>query len=276
MSPEGKESSVAADMQRHLWAADRMWEGLVGPSDTAWQAGVVALADAQLAPEAMADDRTLPKEVFALAEQAHEIGAKGGDEKDPAKRAELYGRYLGTCAACHAEIGVEPPPSPPYFQLEPCASLEAESKQRETDVQILDDSERQALLDALDDEYRAWATYDQVVRDFGPERPFINIRDAEARHIQALRTLFQCYALEVPDNTWPGRVPRFASIRAACEAGIAAEVANAALYERLVRSTSRQDILVVFDNLRRASQEHHLPAFRRCATRGAGRGARRG
>jgi mono/diheme cytochrome c family protein len=108
-SPEAEESSVAADMQRHRWAADRMWEGLVGPSDTAWQAGVVALADARLTPEAMADDRTLPKEVFELAEQAHQVGAKGGGEKDPAKRAELYGRYLGTCAACHAEVGVKPP-----------------------------------------------------------------------------------------------------------------------------------------------------------------------
>jgi len=143
-------------------------------------------------------------------------------------------------------------------------------------MSVLDTTEQQALRDALDDEYRAWATYDQVVHDFGPERPFINIREAEARHIEALRALFQRYALEIPENPWPGRVPRFASIREACEAGIEAEVANAALYERLARSTSRRDILAVFDNLHRASQERHLPAFRRCATRGVGRGAGRG
>jgi mono/diheme cytochrome c family protein len=106
MSPAGEESSVVADMRRHLWAADRMWEGLVGPSDTAWQAGVAALADAPLRPEAMADDKTLPKEVFDLAAAAHEIGAKGGAEKDPAERAKLYGRYLGTCSGCHTELGV--------------------------------------------------------------------------------------------------------------------------------------------------------------------------
>jgi hypothetical protein len=108
-SPEGQESSVVADMKRHLWAADRMWEGLIGPSDTAWQAGVAALADAPLAPEAMADDKTPPKKVFDLAAQAHEIGAKGGTETDRGKRGELYGRYLGTCAACHTELGVKPP-----------------------------------------------------------------------------------------------------------------------------------------------------------------------
>lgn len=138
----------------------------------------------------------------------------------------------------------------------------------------LNDAERQALLDALDDEYRAWATYDGVIRDFGPERPFINIRDAEARHIEALATLFERYGLEMPENSWPGRAPRFASIREACEAGVEGEIANVALYERLMASTSRQDILAVFDNLRRASQENHLPAFRRCATRGSGRGGR--
>jgi cytochrome c553 len=108
LSPAGEESSVVADMRRHLWAADRMWEGLIGPSDTAWQAGAAALADAPLHPEAMAHDKTLPKEDFDLAAQAHEIGAKGGTEKDAAKRAELYGRYLGTCAPCHTELGVNP------------------------------------------------------------------------------------------------------------------------------------------------------------------------
>lgn len=38
-------------------------------------------------------------------------------------------------------------------------------------MSILEDMEQQALRDALDDEYRAWATYDQVIRDFGTERP---------------------------------------------------------------------------------------------------------
>lgn len=135
----------------------------------------------------------------------------------------------------------------------------------------LSDAEERALRDALEDEYRAWATYDQVVRDFGAERPFSNIRDAEARHIEALRALFQRYGLEMPENTWPGRAPRFASTREACEAGVEAEVENAALYERLMRSTTREDMLAVFGNLQRASQERHLPAFRRCANRGPGR-----
>jgi hypothetical protein len=140
---------------------------------------------------------------------------------------------------------------------------------------VLNDAERQALRDALDDEYRAWATYDQVIRDFGPDRPFINVREAEAKHIEALRTLFARYGLQAPANSWPGRVPHFANAREACQAGAGAEVENAALYDRLMRSTSRQDMLEVFGNLQRASQQQHLPAFRRCATGGSGRGAAR-
>ena len=143
----------------------------------------------------------------------------------------------------------------------------------------LTDTEIRALTDALDDEYKAWATYDQVIADFGEVMPFMNIREAEARHIQALSALFRAYGLPVPENTWPGKVPRFGSVREACEAGVAAEVANAALYERLLAATRRPDILTVFHRLQEASQQRHLQAFQRCAERGgggSGRGRRRG
>jgi hypothetical protein len=45
----------------------------------------------------------------------------------------------------------------------------------------------EALLgDALDDEYKAEATYAAVITRFGPVRPFINIVEAERRHAGAL------------------------------------------------------------------------------------------
>ncbi|HKJ07674.1 MAG TPA: DUF2202 domain-containing protein, partial [Gammaproteobacteria bacterium] len=72
----------------------------------------------------------------------------------------------------------------------------------------LTETEIRVLHEALDDEYRAWATYDQVISDFGEVPPFSNIRGAEARHIQALCTLFARYGLAVPENTWPGKVAR--------------------------------------------------------------------
>lgn len=135
--------------------------------------------------------------------------------------------------------------------------------------------EIQALNEALDDEYQAWATYDQVIADFGDMPPFSNIRDAEARHIDALRTLFLHYGLPVPKNLWPGRVTRYESLQAACEASVVAEIRNGEMYERLFGMTGRADILIVLHNLQRASQERHLPAFERCARRGNATGGER-
>ena len=82
----------------------------------------------------------------------------------------------------------------------------------------LTESEVLALRDALDDEHRAWAIYDQVIRDFGAVQPFANIRDAESRHIGALSALYARYGLPLPANPWPGNVPRYANLREACEA----------------------------------------------------------
>lgn len=137
----------------------------------------------------------------------------------------------------------------------------------------LDDREVQGLLEALDDEYRAHATYQQVLADFGADvRPFVNIVEAEARHIDALLSVFDRYGIERPENPWPGNVTRYASVAEACRAGVDAEIANAELYDRLLTSTDRPDVLAVYRNLQRASQENHLPAFRRGAERGSGRG----
>ena len=136
----------------------------------------------------------------------------------------------------------------------------------------LEGAEIRALYEALDDEYRAWTTYDQVIADFGEVRPFSNIREAEARHIEALRALFDRYGLPLPANPWHGKVTRHANLRDACAAGVAAEIENGTLYERLLASTQRPDILAVFRNLQEASQERHLPAFQRCVERGAGAG----
>ena len=132
----------------------------------------------------------------------------------------------------------------------------------------LDASEQQALAEALDDEYKSHETYAQVIRDFGEVRPFINIVDAEARHIEALLALFDRYGTVPPENRWAGKAPRFKSVHAACMAGVQGEIENVALYDRLFLSTQHTDILNVFQSLRSASQDRHLSAFQRCAQRG--------
>lgn len=132
----------------------------------------------------------------------------------------------------------------------------------------LNATEFQALHDALDDEYHAAAVYSQVLSDFGAVRPFLNIHDSELRHIEALLRLFERYRLPIPANPWTtDQVPRFASVKEACEAGVQAEIENVALYGRILNSTSRADLLQVFRGLQAASQERHLPAFKRAAAR---------
>jgi hypothetical protein len=121
------------------------------------------------------------------------------------------------------------------------------------------------LLAVLDDEYRAHATYSQILEDFGDVGPFVNIREAEGRHIEALLGLLHDFEVPVPPNDWPARVSRYPSVQEACAAGVAAEIDNAALYDRVLAHTSRIELTTVYENLQRASRENHLPAFQRCA-----------
>jgi len=128
------------------------------------------------------------------------------------------------------------------------------------------------LFLALNDEYLAWATYDQINQDFSNPRPFINIQEAEARHALRLKDVFKTYNLPLPENRWKGNVPKFQSVAEACKAGVAAEIANRDLYKRLFETTKREDILIVYRALQRASEENHLPAFERCGQGKGGKG----
>jgi len=129
----------------------------------------------------------------------------------------------------------------------------------------LSGAEEQALLMALDDEYKAWALYDQAIDDLGSVQPFDSIQRSEQSHIAALVRLFERYGLVVPANQWAGTFAAFDSLEEACAAGVQAEVDNAALYEKLSGMVDNADILRVFDRLQWASETRHLPAFESCA-----------
>lgn len=133
------------------------------------------------------------------------------------------------------------------------------------DVQALSQNESEALLTALDDEYKAWSIYEQVIDDLGAVRPFTSIQRAEERHIAALVRLLQQFGVEVPVNEWEGNVPSFDSVSAACAASAQAEIDNAALYDELFKMVDNPRIVRVFEALQRASERKHLPAFEQCA-----------
>lgn len=126
----------------------------------------------------------------------------------------------------------------------------------------------EALLgDALDDEYKAEATYAAVIARFGNVRPFINIVEAERRHAQAL--IRQCERLGFAPrvNRWAGKVAAPATLREACAEAIAAEVDNIALYDRLLPDVADPQVRGLLGRLQEASRDRHLPAFRRCLAR---------
>lgn len=134
----------------------------------------------------------------------------------------------------------------------------------------------QILLDALDDERKAEATYGAVIEKFGPVRPFVRIIEAERRHAAALERQMLRLGITMPTNTWSGKGVAPASLAKACEEAITAEIENIALYDRLLPSVADQQVLRVLTNLQAASRDRHLPAFRRWLERDTGSAGRSG
>ena len=120
-----------------------------------------------------------------------------------------------------------------------------------------------ALNEALQDEYQALAIYRKVIEKFGPVRPFVNIVEAEARHAQALFRQFERLGITPPRNEWDDKVEVPASLSEACRQAVAAEIENAAMYDRLLGRVEDPAVRNVLLNLQDASQNRHLPAFQR-------------
>lgn len=122
-----------------------------------------------------------------------------------------------------------------------------------------------AVDSAIQDEYHAEQIYLRVLADHGNVLPFFNVVVAEQRHSAALAGILERRGLAVPPSDWTlDNVPRFATVPEACAAAAAAEVANIAIYDRLLVGELPTDVRNVFTNNRRASLERHLPAFTAC------------
>jgi hypothetical protein len=90
------DGTTVARMARHQWAADRLWEGLVGLSDEAWRSGADLIATAP--PPAL----TPPRRRGAAALRSAARRARAATT--PAGRARAYGALLVTCTGCHAAV----------------------------------------------------------------------------------------------------------------------------------------------------------------------------
>lgn len=91
-----------AEMARHVWAADRMWVGLLGGSDAAWQEGARGFQGGWLdTQEVLAEpgDRVRIRE---MTRHIYQLAAQAETAVHAEERAEIYGEFLVTCADCHA------------------------------------------------------------------------------------------------------------------------------------------------------------------------------
>jgi hypothetical protein len=129
----------------------------------------------------------------------------------------------------------------------------------------LSEAVQEALDEAIQDEYKALAVYETVIAKFGMVRPFSMIKGAEEQHIASLKAIYDKYGLDAPTNKMSDFTAP-ATLQEACQIGVDAEIANAALYEdHLLPVVSEyEDIILVFENLMNASQQKHLPSFDRC------------
>ncbi len=133
-------------------------------------------------------------------------------------------------------------------------------------AKVLSPEAKQALIETLagpDGEFAAHALYSAILEKHGQVQPYAFIREAESRHIQALKRQFEKYGLPIPEDKFAGKVTAPATMLEAAKKGVASEEKNIAMYDRHLASVKAYpDLTRVFTNLQRASREGHLPAFK--------------
>jgi len=105
-TPPAPGSGAKPHMDRHHWAAARLWEGLMGPSEEAWRKGAEIFTDAPLQPQAIAGAKSVAPEINELAQRAHALGQQAHVAKDAAARTKSVGDVYATCMSCHTKLGV--------------------------------------------------------------------------------------------------------------------------------------------------------------------------
>lgn len=128
----------------------------------------------------------------------------------------------------------------------------------------LSDAEQDALQKAILEEYGALNLYNSVIEQFGEVTPFQEIARSEQQHANTLIRQAEKYGVEVPANPGLADAPTFATLADACQAGVDAEKADAALYDELIPVTTHTDLLRVYQNLQSASLNNHLVEFETC------------
>jgi cytochrome c553 len=87
-------------MARHAWAADRLWEGLVGADDARWSRGLAVLSNTPLPFAPSSDASRVATDLQTRARKQLDMHATTVLED----RGAAYGDMLVACAACHSQL----------------------------------------------------------------------------------------------------------------------------------------------------------------------------
>lgn len=94
-------------MQRHQWAADRMWEGLIGPDAVAFSRGANLLFESPVKPDVLAKHGGGDAAV-GMSRRIHQLAANATTVSEPGERAEVFAEFIANCGSCHAELAKGP------------------------------------------------------------------------------------------------------------------------------------------------------------------------
>jgi hypothetical protein len=91
-------TSIESRMARHVWATERLWEGLIVPSNEAWTAGAQALSSEPFPSEVLKEGGVYSR---SAAGDFAKLASNAPKKKTPEQRAALYAELLVTCGSCH-------------------------------------------------------------------------------------------------------------------------------------------------------------------------------
>ncbi len=116
--PQGEDGK--SHMRRHLWVAQRMWEGLVDGSETTFLEAARVLAAEPWNTEVLAIKGANEAVAQSLDKHVHELSAEAAHATGPEQRADVYGHFVATCATCHRLLGRGPAAVPlPAAEAQP-------------------------------------------------------------------------------------------------------------------------------------------------------------
>jgi cytochrome c553 len=106
------QGSRPGHMRTHQFAAERLFDGVAGPSAEAWAEGARALAIAPLSAGDFPVSQRVGGLMTAVERRVHDLAGVAAAARGAPSRTFAYGQLLATCSQCHSRHGTlwERPP----------------------------------------------------------------------------------------------------------------------------------------------------------------------